>query len=286
MGLKVLVTGAGGMLAADLVPALAAAGHEVVPLTRADLDVTAPTAVREVVARTRPDLVVHAAAYTRVDDAEAHPDAAHRVNATGAALMAEAARSVGAAMLYVSTDYVFDGRSELPYGIEAAPAPLNVYGRSKLAGEEAVRETLAAHWIVRTSWLYGRGGPNFVDTMRRLARQQPALRVVADQVGSPTWTLHLAGAIAALVASGRHGTYHAAGGGHCSWHALASRVVALEGLSTPVHAITTAELPRPAARPAWSVLDASALQLAGVAALAPWEEGLAAYLARTPWPVA
>ncbi|MEB3328031.1 MAG: dTDP-4-dehydrorhamnose reductase [Candidatus Sericytochromatia bacterium] len=283
---KVLVTGAGGMLAADLVPALVAGGHEVVAARRADLDVTAPAAVRELLAQTRPDVVVHAAAYTRVDDAEADPDAAHRVNATGTALVAEASRAVGASMLFVSTDYVFDGRSDQPYGVEADPAPLSAYGRSKLAGEEAVRETLATHWIVRTSWLYGRGGPNFVDTMRRLARQQPTLRVVADQVGSPTWTVHLARALVALLASGHHGTYHAAGRGHCSWHGLASRVVALEGLATPVEAITTAELPRPAARPAWSVLDTASLRQAGVPALAPWEEGLAAYLASTPWPVA
>jgi dTDP-4-dehydrorhamnose reductase len=151
------------------------------------------------------------------------------------------------------------------------------------ASSEAVRQTLAAHWIVRTSWLYGRGGPNFVETMRRLARQQPALRVVADQVGSPTWTVHLADAIAGLLASGRHGTYHATGGGHCSWHDLATRTVALEGLTTPVHAITTAEMPRPAARPAWSVLDGAALWQAGVPPLPPWEAALAAYLGSRPW---
>ncbi|MEB3222156.1 MAG: dTDP-4-dehydrorhamnose reductase [Candidatus Sericytochromatia bacterium] len=282
-GGKVLVTGAGGMLATDLVPTLAAAGHEVVALGRADLDVTDPVAVQAALAQARPAAVVHAAAYTRVDDAEAHPALAHRVNATGAAHVAQAARDVGAAVLYVSTDYVFDGRATEPYGVEAATGPLNAYGRSKLAGEEAVRQTLAAHWIVRTSWLYGRGGPNFVETMRRLARQQPALRVVADQVGSPTWTVHLADAIAGLLASGRHGTYHATGGGHCSWHDLATRTVALEGLTTPVHAITTTEMPRPAARPAWSVLDGTALRQAGVPPLPPWEAALAAYLTSRPW---
>jgi dTDP-4-dehydrorhamnose reductase len=271
------------MLAADLVPALVAAGHDVVALTRADMDVTAREAVREALARMRPTAVVHTAAYTRVDDAETHAAEAHHVNATGAAVVAEAARDVGAGMLYVSTDYVFDGRSDQPYGVETRPAPLNAYGRSKLAGEQAVRRALEAHWIVRTSWLFGRGGPNFVDTMRRLARQQPALRVVADQVGSPTWTVHLAGTIVALLATGRHGTYHATGGGECTWHGLATRVVALEGLDTPVHAISTAEMPRPAPRPSYSVLDGSALSDAGVAALPPWEEALATYLASNPW---
>ena len=277
--MKVLVTGANGMLGTDLVPILAAHGHAVVACGRDALDVTDAAQAKAVIARERPDVVVHCAAYTNVDGAEADEAAATRLNGEGARHVAEACRAAGAAMVYVSTDYVFDGQGHAPYATDAPVAPLGAYGRSKLAGELAVRETLPAHYVVRTAWLYGRGGKNFVDTMRALGRTKPELAVVADQHGAPTWTVPLAEAIAALIMSGRYGTYHATCQGETTWHALTERIMALEGLQTPVHAITTEQLGRPAPRPRYSVLDTHALAAAGVAPLPRWEDALAAYLA-------
>lgn len=282
MPAKVLVTGAGGMLAADLVPVLQAARHEVVACGRERLDVRDAQQARAVLEAERPAVVIHCAAYTNVDGAEADPEAAFLVNRDGARHVAAACRAVGAAMVYVSTDYVFDGTAREPYRVDAPPNPLGVYGKSKLAGELAVREALEAHFIVRTSWLYGRGGKNFVDTMRRLGREKPELAVVDDQLGSPTWTQPLAEAIAHLIATTRYGVYHATGQGSCSWCGLTREIMALEGLATPVRPITTAELGRPAPRPLYSVLDNSALAAAGVPLLPRWEESLARYLALAP----
>lgn len=281
---NVLVTGAGGMLAADLVPALEAAGHQVTACGRDRLDVTDPAQARAVIGAARPAVVLHCAAYTNVDGAEADPAQAFRVNQNGARHVAEACREAGAAMVYVSTDYVFDGTATQPYRPEDPPNPVGAYGASKLAGEQAVRDTLDAHYIVRTSWLYGHGGRNFVDTMRKLGREKPELAVVDDQLGSPTWTVPLAEAITRLIATARYGTYHVTGQGTCTWCGLTREIMAREGLTTPVKPLTTAELGRPAPRPAYSVLDNSALLAAGVPLLPLWQESLAAYLAATPAP--
>lgn len=282
MPAKVLVTGSGGMLAADLVPVLRAGMHEVTACDRAQLDVTDAAQARAVIGAARPSVVVHCAAYTNVDGAEADPEAAFLVNRDGAANVAEACRDAGAAMLYVSTDYVFDGTASRPYRVEDPPHPAGVYGQSKLAGELAVRRTLEAHYVVRTSWLYGHGGKNFVDTMRRLGREKPELAVVDDQVGSPTWTVALAEAISQLITTSRFGLYHATGAGTCTWYGLTRKILELDGLDTPVRPISTAELGRPAPRPAYSVLDTSALLAAGVKPLPRWEESLARYMALMP----
>jgi dTDP-4-dehydrorhamnose reductase len=282
MPAKILVTGAGGMLAADLVPVLRSGMHEVVALDRARLDVTDADQVRAVITAERPGVVIHCAAYTNVDGAEADPDTAFRVNRDGARFVAEACQEVGATMVYVSTDYVFDGENDKPWEVDDPPRPLGVYGKSKLEGELAVRRTLPAHFVVRTSWLYGHGGKNFVDTMRKLGREKPELAVVNDQVGSPTWTLPLSEAIAALVATTRYGVYHLTGSGQCTWYDLTKKIMALEGLPTTVKPITTAELGRPAPRPRYSVLSAKALQIPGVTPLPAWEDSLARYLALVP----
>ncbi|MEB3198319.1 MAG: dTDP-4-dehydrorhamnose reductase [Candidatus Sericytochromatia bacterium] len=280
---KILVTGAGGLLAADLIPVLRAAGHPVLACTRADLDVTDPHAVQAKLATEQPPIVVHCAAYTQVDAAERAPEEAWRINAEATRTLARACREQGATLAYLSTDYVFDGEASQPYPIDAPTGPLSAYGRSKLGGEEAVRQSLEAHFIIRTAWLYGAGGGNFVDTMRRLGRGREVVRVVDDQFGSPTWSHDLAIALAALLKSGRHGTYHATGTGTCSWFTLAQRVFQLEHLPAPLEAIDTARMARPAPRPRYSVLDPSSLALAGVAALPPWEESLARYLATQPF---
>lgn len=281
--MRVLVTGARGMLGQDLVPVLSEHGHEVCAYSRAELDVTDLASVRVALERDRPDVVIQCAAFTDVDGAETRVEEAFRVNALGTQTVALGCQAHGVPLLYVSTDYVFDGTLARPYRESDAPNPQSVYGQSKLAGEQAVQQLLNQFYIVRTSWLYGRGGKNFVDTMRRLGREKPELAVVADQHGSPTWTVALSHAIAALIATGRYGIYHATGQGETTWQGLAQGVLALEGLSTPVKPLTTAELGRPAPRPARSVLENLNLRLAGVPPLPSWEESLAAYLSSCPY---
>jgi dTDP-4-dehydrorhamnose reductase len=280
--MKILVTGAGGMFATAAVPMLQGQGHTVIACPREVLDLTRPDVVQAVLRDTRPDLVLNTAAYTRVDDAEHEPERAWAVNAAGVRHLAQSCQRINARLVHLSTDYIFDGQAHAPYDTDAPAQPLNVYGQSKWAGEQAVRENLGAHYIVRTAWLYGTGGPNFVDTMRRLARSQSVLRVVNDQFGAPTWTVDLARAISALIHTDKYGTYHISNSGQCSWHAVAERIVALEGLKTPVIPVSSAEFPRPATRPSYSVLSNEALLKAGVGPLPRWEDSLAQYLRATP----
>lgn len=276
--MRVVVTGAGGMLGTALVPALAAAGHGVVGLARADLDVTDRAAVEAAFRDLRPELVLHTAAYTKVDQAESEPDRAEAVNHLGAAHVAAAAARQGARLVHYSTDYVFDGRASRPISVDAAAAPLGVYGATKWRGETAVRTHHRAPWILRTSWLYGAGGPNFVDTMRRLAGTQPEVRVVHDQIGSPTWTVELARLTLALVrADAAPGTYHAACQGQCSWYELARAIWDELELATLLTAIPSTELARPAPRPAYSVLDPASLQAIGIEPQ-HWLDALRQYL--------
>lgn len=276
--MRVVVTGAGGMLGAALVPALAAAGHGVVGLARADLDVTDRAAVEAAFRDLRPELVLHTAAYTKVDQAESEPEQAEAVNHLGAAHVAAAAARQGARLVHYSTDYVFDGRASRPIPVDAAAAPLGVYGATKWRGETAVRTHHRAPWILRTSWLYGAGGPNFVDTMRRLAGTQPEVRVVHDQIGSPTWTVELARLTLALVrADAAPGTYHAVCQGQCSWYELAKAIWDELELATPLTAIPSTELARPAPRPAYSVLDPASLQAIGIEPQ-HWLDALRQYL--------
>jgi dTDP-4-dehydrorhamnose reductase len=267
------VVGAGGMLGQDV---LRAAGADAVALTRADLDVTDSPAVREALAGA--EVVINCAAYTDVDGAETDPGAAHAVNADGARNVAEAAARV----IYVSTDYVFDGSKTGPYVESDATGPLSEYGRSKLAGE---RETLTASphsLVVRSSWLFGAGGGNFVDTMLRLAAERDELEVVDDQLGCPTFTGHLAEALVTLargevrLADGRsaHGVLHVAGSGSCSWFEFAREIFDSAGVEAQLRPCKTAEFPRPAPRPANSVLRSER----GAPLLPTWQEGLDAFL--------
>jgi len=264
------------MLGRDVVTALDARGHEVVALGHSDLDVVDGPDVDVAVDRIRPDAIVNCAAYTDVDGAEANERDAMAVNDTGAGLLAVAAGTVGAKIVQPSTDYVFDGDKGEPYLESDLPHPISAYGRSKLAGETSVAVANSRHLIVRTSWLFGVGGKNFVETMLRIGAEQPEVLVVSDQVGSPTYTLHLAGAIALLAESDEYGIHHVTASGSCSWFEFAQEIFDQAGMGTRVMAARTEMLDRPAPRPAYSVLSS---ERPDPLVLPHWREALAAYLA-------
>ncbi|SKC36239.1 dTDP-4-dehydrorhamnose reductase [Krasilnikoviella flava] len=268
-GARWVVTGAGGMLGHDLLDVLRAAGADVVALDRADLDVTDAAAAAAAVQGA--DVVVNCAAWTAVDDAETHEPDAFRVNATGAANLARAAHAAGARLVQVSTDYVFDGSASAPYAEDAPPAPVSAYGRTKAAGEWAVRAEAPDHLIVRTAWLYGAYGACFPRTMARLAAERDELTVVDDQVGQPTWTRDLADLVVRLVeAQAPAGTYHGTASGQTSWYGFTRRIVAGLGAATRVAPTTSDAFVRPAPRPAYSVLGHDALRAVGVEPIEDW----------------
>jgi len=272
-----LITGAGGMLGQAVVAEASTRGHQYAALDRAGLDVTDAPAVTRAVAQAAPAWVINCAAYTDVDGAESDPRGALAVNGAGAGNVARAAAAIGARLVHLSTDYVFDGRSRRPY-VESDPTgPPSSYGASKLAGEREVAASGAEHVIVRTSWLFGTGGRNFVDTMLELGAQRDRLAVVSDQVGCPTWTGHLAPALLGLAEGDVAGVVHAAGAGSCSWHRLAVEIFALAGLDCEVGETSTAAVARPAPRPPYSVLGS---ERSDAPRLPAWREGLRAYLAQ------
>jgi dTDP-4-dehydrorhamnose reductase len=275
---RVLVTGAGGMLAHDLVPALETAGHAVTAPKRSDLDITDASACTAAVADH--DLVINTAAWTAVDDAESHEAAAFAVNAVGAANLARATAVAGARLVHISTDYVFDGQATEPYAADAPACPRSAYGRTKAAGEWAVRAICRDSYVVRTAWLYGEGGANFVRTMMRLARERETVSVVDDQIGQPTWTVDLADLIVRLVASSApYGTYHGTSQGQVSWFGFTRAIFEELGLDPDrVQPTTTKAFPRPAPRPPWSVLSHDTLAQVDVAPIRHWREAAAAYL--------
>jgi len=240
--------------------------------------VTDREACMRTIAAVRPDAVIHAAAYTAVDRAESEQEAARLINVEGTRYMAEAAESVGASFCYVSTDYVFDGQGNRPYREDDPTGPRSVYGSTKLAGEQAALAACSRTFVVRTSWVYGAYGANFVKTMLKLARAGQLLRVVDDQVGCPTYTYDLAVVLMQLVRTDRYGLYHAVGGGSCSWYHFARTIFELCGMDVQVSPCATGEHPRPAPRPAYSVLDCEALRRAGIAPPRHWRAALEAYL--------
>lgn len=273
--MKILLTGAGGQLGRSLPAVLAV--HDVVAFPHAELPIDDLGAIRTAVAKHRPDLVLNAAAYNQVDAAESDPHAAYRGNALGPRNLALASAEAGAAIVHVSTDYVFDGRGSRPYHEFDTPAPRSVYGASKLAGEIAVRDLNPRHYVVRTAWVYHEEGANFPRTMLRLAAGSAPIRVVSDQVGSPTYAPHLAAAIAQLIETKAFGTYHFAGSGQTSWHELTCALFAGMGIDKPVAAVTSEEFKRPAERPKFSAL--TTLQEPRIE-LPPWKEGLADFCAK------
>lgn len=259
--MRVLLTGAGGQLAHDVAPVLVEAGHQVEPSTSAQVDFRQRGALERALRERRPDCVVNCAAYTAVDRAESEPEQAAAVNREALAELGAAAAALGIHVVHISTDYVFDGRACRPYAEEAPVAPASVYGRTKAEGEAALAASGAEAAVVRTSWLYGAGGGNFVRTILGLAAERERLTVVDDQLGSPTWTRDLAGLIATLVERRVNGLYHYSNEGVASWYDLALAVVEearAHGARLAVQwvePVPTEAFPRPAPRPAYSVLS-------------------------------
>jgi dTDP-4-dehydrorhamnose reductase len=276
--MRLLVTGAAGMLGQDLVRAAEAAGYDTVGLAHEDADIADPGAIARAVRDAAPDVVINCAAWTDVDGAEASPEKAHRANAAGAGNVAAAAAGAGAWIVQISTDYVFDGSKRSPYVESDRPSPLSSYGSSKLAGErEVVARCAALHTIVRTSWLFG-NGPCFPATIARLAADRDELTVVDDQVGCPTFTGHLAEALVELIDAKAPplGVVHMAAAGSCSWYELAREVLASAGVACELLPGASADLERPARRPAYSVLATEWGAI--VPRLPDWHEGVAAYM--------
>lgn len=271
--MKILLAGASGQLGRQVCARNHL--HAITPLSHHELDITSLSAVREAVAAFRPDLVLNAAAFNDVDRAESDPDAAFRGNALGPRNLAVAAAETGATLLHVSTDYVFDGDQNTPYHEYDQPRPLSKYGRSKLAGEVAVRELNPRHYIVRTAWVYEPRGNNFPRTLHALAQKGGELRVVSDVKGSPTSAAHLASAILALVETGAFGTHHLAGAGPgASWFDLATEMFRVLGMNVALRPVPASEFPRPAPRPRYSVLRT--IQQPRMV-LPPWQEGIAEF---------
>ncbi|CAM3201680.1 dTDP-4-dehydrorhamnose reductase [Paenibacillus lupini] len=279
--LKVVVTGANGQLGRELVMMDSKGRFAITGLDRSVLDITNLEQCREVLAQLRPDVVIHCAAYTAVDKAEAEPDEAFRINAAGTRNIALASREIGAKLCAISTDYVFDGTGTIPYKEYDRTNPLTVYGQSKLAGEQLVQSLHDRYFIVRTSWVYGAYGNNFVKTMLKLASERDQLKVVADQFGSPTYTYDLALFLLELAATDYYGLYHASNSGICSWYEFAKVIMEESGCGTQIEPCTTAEFPRPAPRPSYSVMDHSAIRSNGLEPLRPWREALRHYLSNT-----
>lgn len=282
--MNILLCGAGGQVGTELRRLIWPEGWSIVATDRPDLDIGDRAAIDAAFARLRPGIVLNAAAYTAVDRAESEPEAAWAGNCQGPANLATACRAAGIPLVHISTDYVFDGNKPGPYVEDDPVNSLGVYGRSKEAGEEAVRNELPEHVILRTAWLYSAHGHNFVKTMLRLAETHRSLRVVADQRGSPTSAADIAAAIAAIAVriaagSGRWGTYHFAGAGAVSWHGFAETIFATaapwRGPPPEVTAITTADYPTPARRPANSVLDCHRIGADYGIAPRPWQDALA-----------
>jgi dTDP-4-dehydrorhamnose reductase len=281
--MRILVAGAGGMLGRDVVCAAQRADQIPIAMSSAELDVTNAQAAVRALAQTEADAVINCAAWTDVDGAESHLSQAAAVNATGAGNLAAAAASAGVPLLHVSTDYVFDGTPPRdaasrvrPY-VESDPTgPLSVYGRTKLEGERLVLSASAEHAVVRTAWLFGLGGRNFVATMLGIASERDSVRVVDDQTGSPTWTGHLAPALIGLLRREVRGLLHLAGGGAVTWNGFAKEIFRQAGAHCEVETIESSEIARPAPRPSWSVLQSEREE---VLPIPDWREGLAGYLA-------
>ncbi|KUE73140.1 hypothetical protein AUQ37_03320 [Candidatus Methanomethylophilus sp. 1R26] len=280
--MRVLVTGAGGQLGHDVTGCLKIRGDTAIAPSHEEMDITDRSAVDACFARGHPDAVIHCAAWTAVDLAETHEAECRNVNVNGTMNLTEACRSAGIPILYVSTDYVFDGTLGRPITVDDPTCPVNVYGFSKRDGETVVR-TYHRHYIVRTSWVFGSSGRNFVKTMLSLAQKTDTVKVVDDQIGSPTYTADLAPLLCRIIGSGKYGTYHAHNAGYCSWCGFARGIFSAAGVRTQAVPISTREYPTAARRPPDSRLDTSSLTEAGFGQLPEWQDAVARYVRSNPY---
>lgn len=277
--MKILVTGASGQLGYDVCLELKRRGINCLGTNSANMDITNGEVVKSVITAYHPDAVIHCAAYTAVERAEDEPDLAFSVNEQGTRNIAEVCRKTSAKLLYISTDYVFSGEGTQPYEVDDATGPLNIYGKSKLAGEQAVKEILEAHFIVRTSWVFGLHGNNFVKTMLRLSETHSTVQVVNDQIGSPTYTMDLSPLLCDMVLTEKYGTYHATNEGICSWSEFAKAIFKESGGSAVVKEIPTSSYTRSKViRPLNSRLSKKSLTNSGFLKLPAWQEALRRYL--------
>lgn len=282
--MRVAVIGANGQLGTDLVNVFADRGEQVAALTHADVDISSLDQTRRVLSEVRPSIVINTAAAHHVETCETDPQRAYDINAIGARNLAAVAQTLGAKLAHVSTDYVFDGSKKSPYVEQDSPNPLNSYGRTKLAGEVFVQQIIEKHFIVRTSALYGKspcrakGGKNFVDLMLKLARERDEVRVVDDEIISPTPTIELASQIAELVRTSHYGLYHATTEEWCSWHEFAKEIFSITNAKVTLKVADPAEFPSKVRRPKYSVLENSNLKKMGLNCFSSWRRGLETYL--------
>lgn len=284
--MKVVVIGGNGQLGADVIEAVAAKGHHVCSLTHGDLELASADSVKASLGSQVPEVVVNTAAMHHVENCEREPDKAYAVNAIGARNLAAVTHELGAALIHVSTDYVFDGEKDEPYVETDATLPLNVYGNTKLAGEYFIRTLNPRHFVLRTSALYGthpcraKGGRNFVELMLKMARERGEVRVVDSEFVSPTATSELADQIAALIDCDAYGLYHATAEGSCSWFEFAREIFAVAGVAVTLQVASPMEFPAKVPRPRYSVLENRNLKARGLNVFQPWQEGLQKYLVR------
>ena len=281
--MRILLIGAAGQLAQDLLPVLKKGGHEVIPATHEQLEICSLDAVRDAVASAHPQCIINTAAFHRVDDCEDQAERAFAVNVMGVRNLAQAAEQVGAALVHLSTDYVFGGEKRIPYVETDLPQPLSIYAMSKLAGEFAARRYCSRHFVIRTCGLYGMGGSrskggNFVETMLKLAAQKKTIRVVADQSVTPTSTAELAERVLPLMGSEKYGLYHMTNTGQCSWYEFAAEVFRLANITADLQPTDSQSFGARARRPAYSVLDNCRLRAVGVEEFRPWQEALGDYM--------
>jgi len=269
--MKVLITGANGMLGQDVHPIFEKAGYEVIKKGHSALDITDEKAVNKAIQELKPDYIIHCAAYTNVDKAESDYENAYKINVEGTKNIAAAAEKCNATMVYISTDYVFDGTKNIPYLPDDAPNPINAYGKTKYLGEMEVQKHCKKYYIARTSWLYGIYGKNFVETMLVLAQKNSQLKVVNDQTGSPTWTVELANGVLNLIKNKEFGIYHLSGKNSATWYDFAKEIFKIENINVNLTPCTTEEFPRDAKRPKYSYMDNGGL-------LRDWKSALKDYL--------
>ena len=276
--MKILVTGANGQLGHDILLNLEVRGIDGIASDIAEFDITKAAETEQFILDCQPDAVIHCAAYTAVDKAEDDIERCQLINVTGTENIARACQRMNAKLIYVSTDYVFPGIGDKPYETDAPTGPLSIYGKTKLAGELAVQHTLKRYFIVRTSWVFGKNGNNFVKTMLRLGKEREEVNVVCDQIGSPTYTVDLARFLVDLALSEKYGVYHATNEGFCSWAEFATEIFRAAGLPTRVNYVTTDQYPARAHRPSNSRLSKARLTQAGFEKLPTWEDALSRYL--------